>query len=163
MSCILCLGLPAPAWPQSFPRSGLRTLDGAPFLLPDDLAGRVNILVIGFTQKAGGNTRPWVERLEKDFAAADGYAVYPVAVLAGVPALFRPLALGSIRGGIPPEKRSTFLIVENDEQVWRDLAGYRFPDVPCIVVLDRSGSVFLRTAGLFDEARYQEIASVLRR
>lgn len=158
----LMLSLQAATWSDSFPRTTVQTLTGSAFVLPDDLEAAAGILVVGFTQKAGSNTRPWVDRFEGDFTAADGFAVYPVAVIAGVPPLFRSFALGSIRSGIAPEKRQRFLIVDRDESTWRSLAGYRLPDDPYIIVLDRTGSVLARESGLFDERSYQGAAARIR-
>lgn len=158
----LILSLPAAAWADSIPAIAVDTLAGSAFVLPRDLAAATDILVIGFTQKAGSNTRPWSERLQQDFTPARGFAVYPVAVLAGVPLLFRSFALGSVKNGVALTERSRFLVADHDERTWRRVAGDRLPDDPYIVVLDRSGSVLLREAGLFDEQSYEKIAARIR-
>ncbi len=98
----LLLSLPAAAWSEATPRITTHTLEGSPFTLPDDLQAATDILVVGFTQKAGSATRPWIERLERDFTAADGFAVYAAAVIAGVPRLFRSFALNGIRASVSP-------------------------------------------------------------
>ncbi len=153
---------PTTAWPDPLARTEARTLDGCAFVVPDDLAAHVDILVVGFTRKAGSNTNAWTERLRRDFSPSHGYAVYPVAVLAGVPGLFRSFALNAIRESVPPAERGTFLIVDSDENAWRSLAGYRLPDDPYIIVLDRTGRVLARANGLFDEKSYQDVAARIR-
>jgi hypothetical protein len=158
----LALCLRTAAWSDAFPRIAVHTLGGSSFTLPDDLDAPTDILVVGFTQKAGSNTGPWTERLRQDFTLSEGYAVYPVAVLAGVPALFRPFALNSIRAGVLQADRGHFLIVDQDESIWRSQAGYRLPDDPYIIVLDRTGSVLTGARGLFDERSYQEAAARIR-
>ena len=158
----LILFLQVAAWSSAIPRLPVQTLEGSSFAIVDDLEAATDILVVGFTQKAGSNTAPWTERLQRDFTRVDGFAVYTVAVLAGVPRLFRPFALNSIRAGVPPSRRGRFLIVDGDENAWRSLAGYRLPDDPYIVVLDRTGSVLDRESGLFDEKSYQEAAARIR-
>jgi hypothetical protein len=102
----LLLSLQTAAWSESFPRTMVRTLAGSAFTLPDDLDTCISILMVGFTQKGGSNTKPWAEMLEMDFTRAHGFAVYPVAVLAGVPPLFRDFALNSIRSGVTPLERA---------------------------------------------------------
>jgi len=158
----LIVSLRTAAWSEAFPRTTVQTLSGSAFVLPDELDGPVGILVVGFTQKAGSNTKPWIERLRQDFTRADGFAVYPIAVLAGVPPLFRPFALGSIRAGVPTEERGRFLIVDHDESAWRSLAGYQLPDDPYIIVIDKTGAVLAREAGRFDEKTYQDAAAQIR-
>lgn len=137
-------------------------LTGSPFALPEDLPAGISILVIGFTQKAGDNSRPWVGRLRKDFPSAKGFNVYSVAVLAGVPVFFRPLVVNSIRRGVSPSDQAMFLIAESDESAWRTLAGNRLPDDPCIVALDNAGNVLARASGVFSEQRYREAAALIQ-
>ena len=157
MLCFLSAG-----WSDSFPRTNVQTLAGSAFVLPDDLEADTNILVVGFTQKAGPNTKPWTERLKQDFTHTDGFAVYPVAVLAGVSPLFRGFALSSIRSGIAPQDSGHFLIVDRDQSAWRALADYRLPDDPYIIVLDKNGNLLARFKGVFDEKNYQKAAAQIR-
>ena len=152
----------AAAWSDSLPRVTLKTLEGSSFVVPGDLGGGTSILVVGFTRKAGANTRPWVERLRTSFHGDDGFAVYPVAVLAGVPALFRSFALNAIRAGVDPQERGSFLVVEQDETAWRTLAGPGMEDDPFIIVVDKTGSVLAREEGLFDEAKWQDLQARIR-
>ncbi len=156
------VSLAASGWSDPIPHLTVQVLSGSAFTLPDDLPGGVSILVIGFTQKAGDNTKPWADRLRKDFLKADGFTVYSVAVLAGVPAFFRPLAVNSIKGSVSLSDQSTFLIVKSDENAWRTLAGYRTPDDPCVVALDKAGNVLARTSGLFNEETYREAAALIK-
>jgi len=154
--------LPIAVGAEAFPRTTVQNLVGSDVVLPDQLEARINILVVGFTQKAGSNTKPWTERLKKDFTRADGFAVYPVAVLAGVPPIFRGFALGSIRGSVPTADRGGFLIVNDDESAWRSVAGYQLPDDPYIIVIDKTGTVIARAAGLLDEKTYEELSTQIR-
>ncbi len=158
----LLLPLQTAAWPASFPQTSLQTLSGTAFQIPGSLEGRVNILVLGFTRRAGSNTGPWLEALRRDFRSADGFVIYSVAVLAGVPAPFRPVALAITRAGIPAEQRDRFLIVQDDEQTWRSMADYRLPDDPYVIVLDKAGNILYRTGGLFEETAYQKTAEEIR-
>jgi hypothetical protein len=161
-SLVLAILLPTTACSEPLSRTAVQTLSGSAFVLPDDLAAAVDILVVGFTRKAGNNTGPWTERLRRDFKPEDGYAVYPVAVLAGVPGMFRSFALNSMRGSVPKAEQGRFLIVDHDESAWRDLAGYKLPDEPYIIAIDKQGNVLARASGLFDEKSYQDAAARIR-
>lgn len=156
-ACAAALG-----WSDPIPHLSVQVLTGSTLSLPDDLPAGVSILVVGFTQKAGDNTRPWAERLRKDFTRPDGFTVYSVAVLAGVPAFFRPLAVNAIRGSVSPSDRSRFLIADRDEAAWRLLVGYKLPDDPYVVTLDKAGNVLARASGLFSEQGYQEAAALIQ-
>jgi len=155
-SCVVC------SWPQGAFQLTVQTLEGTRFSIPGDLSAAVNILVIGFTRKAGAAARPWTERLERDFPVSRGFAVYPVAVLAGVPALFRAFALAATRSDSAPLERSRTLVALSDEAAWKKLAGFQEPDDPCVVVLDRAGSVLVRAQGTFQEPGYEAASAAIR-
>ena len=162
LAAAILTAVAASAWSDPIPRLAVESLSGSAATLPDDLPAGLTILVIGFTQKAGDNTRPWGERLGKDFTPANGFTVYSVAVLAGVPAFFRPLAVNAIRGSVPQSQQGSFFIVKSDESAWRTLAGYKLPDDPYVVVLDKNGNVLARHAGLFSEEGYRDVAAQIQ-
>ena len=147
-----------PLWSLPIPRLELTSLENKRFVLPVDAQASVNVLVIGFTQKAGENNKPWIDRLGRDFPPTPRCATYSVAILTGVPALFRSLALSGMRNAIPTERRSMFLSTFTDEKVWKSLVGYQEANDPYLVLLDASGQVLLQVHGLFTEARYQQVA-----
>ena len=158
----LMLFLPAAAWCDAIPRLTVQTLEGVSFTLPNDLEAAVDILVVGFTQKAGSNTRPWTERLRAGFHQGGWICRLPRGgPCRGARAFSRIRAQLDSRGR-SPEERGRFLIVDQDESDWRALAGYRLPDDPYIIVLDRTGNVLDRETGLFDEKSYQDVAAKIR-
>jgi hypothetical protein len=162
LGLVACLLFAQASLSEAVPRIGAQTLSGDSLSIPNDLRGRVNILIIGFTQRAGSNNVPWTDRFERDFAADTGCAVYQVAVLASVPALFRNLVINSIRKGVPIDRRARRLITFQDEKFWQNLVGYARPDDPYLLVLDGTGQIVGRTSGLFDEKAFEQLAIAVR-
>jgi hypothetical protein len=160
LTLMLCLH--SAGWSDSFPRTRVQIITGSAFTFPDNLDAPTAILAVGFTQKAGANTKPWAQRLERGFTRADGFSVYPEALHAGVSPLFRGFALSSIRSGVTSQQSDRFLIVDHDESTWRTLAGYRMQGEPHIIVVDRAGTVLVRGRGQFDEKNYQDAAARIR-
>ena len=72
------------------------------------------------------------------------------------------MALDATRGSVPPEERRGFLVVDHDEDTWRTRTGYRLPDDPYVVVLDRAGTVLVRDRGLLNEDAYTDVAARIR-
>jgi hypothetical protein len=72
-------------------------------VLPDALKGKPTILVITFTRAAQDQARAWTENLKQKSL---GVATYQVLELEDVPRLMRGFVRGSIRRGIPKERRT---------------------------------------------------------
>ena len=149
-------------WSGTIPRLGLQTLNGDSFFIPDDLQGRVNVLIIGFSQRAGSNNKPWIDRFERDFASDKSCAIYPVAILTGVPALFRNFAVASIRKGVPADGRARFLTTFQSEKTWQSLVCYIRPDDPYLLVIGSTGNIVGHASGAFEEKAYEEMATAIR-
>jgi hypothetical protein len=153
-----CLG-----WGAAIPHLDLERIDGAAFSLPEDLKAKANVLVIGFTRRAGANNEAWFERFAREFRAEPGFAAYGVAVLAGVPPLFRRFALDGVKKALTDENRGNFLVAFHDEARWKGLVGYESPDDPYILVLDGRGNELSRYRGPFSEAAYTGIEKEILR
>ena len=164
-STLAALFVAASAQAGALPSLALQGLDGAGFSMPGDLRGDENAVVIGFTRKAGDGSKPWLDRLERDYGANPRFAAYSVAVLASVPPLFRPLALAGIRGSAaaagPANKNILFTFSDGPE--WKSLVGSGSADDPYVLIVDRRGIVAAAAKGPFTEAAYAELSDSLRR
>lgn len=156
ISSIVLLGASF-GWTATIPHLDVKRMDGTGFALPGDLRAKVNVLVIGFTRKAGTSNKAWIDRFEQGFRDEPAVAVFGVAVLASVPPLFRRLALDGVKKSVPDTKRGDFLVTFSDEEKWKELVGYEPPDNPYILVLDGRGNELARYHGLFGETAYSKI------
>jgi len=162
LAILLTAFLTPVAWAEPVPHLVLSSLKHQPFVLPDDVRGVVSVLFVGFSQKAGSNAKGWTDRVEKDFPSTPGLRSYTVAVLAGVPTLFRSMVVGFIENGTPANRRGTFLVTFSDETAWKTLAGFQAPDDPYVLVLGPDSAIALKVHGLFDESLYQMITERVR-
>lgn len=137
----------------------LQHLDGRPFLLPADAIGSVTVLVIGFTRKAGTNSGPWAARLESQFGGNPSCAIHSVAILAGVPALFRGFAYAAVERSVSPSERPNFLLTYDNDAEWKRLVGFSEPNSPYVVVIDRHGNITLGLQGSMSDSRYSLVAA----
>lgn len=156
ISTIILLGASL-GWAAAIPHLEVKRLDGIGFALPEGLRAKVNVLVIGFTRKAGSSNKAWIDRFEQGFRGKPDVAVFSVAVLASVPPLFRQLALNGIEKSVPDVKRGDFLVTFSDEARWKELVEYEAPDDPYILVLDGHGNELAKCHGLFSEMTYAKI------
>lgn len=130
----------------------VHSLAGRRLVLPADL-GRPALLIVGFTRESSRQTRPWAERARGDSGLA-GIAIEQVAVIAGIPRLFRGLAESQIRSAIPAALHQTFLLADEDQNGWRRLTANADEEAAAVVLIDANGRVVWRAAGALTPASY---------
>ncbi len=149
------------AWAAPLPSLTLTRLDGRSITLPQS-GEALTVLVVGFSRRAGGLVDAWADRFDRDFGADPSVAIYRVAVLSGVPALFRHLVLGSIKSSVPSEYRSRFLTTFRDGRAWKLIVGFHERDEPYVLLVDRRGRVAATISQAFDRRRYDVLAAAAR-
>lgn len=143
------------------PSLRVTSLDGRSLVLPNP-AAEVTVLVVGFSRKAGDGVKPWADRFERDFETEPRLVCYSVAVLSGVPPVIRPLVLGSIKNGTDSKDRSRLFTTFQDEEAWKAVVGFRLPDDPYVVIVDREGRIGATLRGSFDASLYEAAANHVR-
>lgn len=159
VAALLLVLMPQAARAAVVPHLELQHLDGTPFLLPADAIGSVTVLVVGFTQAAGTKSGPWVTRLESQFGANPSCTIHSVAILAGVPALFRGFVHAAVERNVSPSERATFLLTYHNDAEWKMLVGFSEPNNPYVVVIDRQGGIALALHGSMSDPRYGQVAA----
>jgi ATP10 protein len=147
---MLTAGLTLPLWlivagapiGSMLPRTEGETASEKPIVLPDAAAGRVAVLIVGFSKKSSDVTERWESRVFQDYGAGGGQvATFRVAVLESVPRLLRGFIRGRIEKNIPKEKRDSFVLLFHGEAEWKALVHFANPDDAYLVVLDVNGSI----------------------
>jgi len=162
------LFLPASSLAQNFPqmpRTEGESLAGHAVVLPDDTAGKVAVLIFGFTKASKLQTGAWADKLQSDFSARADFQLYQLPVLEDVPRILRSMIISGIRKGVPENRRDHFVPMLQGEEVTKKLAHYKEPDDAYLVVLDRAGGIALQIHGATNDATYgaakSEIDSLL--
>jgi hypothetical protein len=149
------------AFAQQLPRLQEENLVDQTVVLPDAAAGKVAVLVLGFSQASKNPTSVWAKRIWVDHGETTGFALYQLAVLEAVPRMFRSMIISSIRKGIPEDQRPNFLPVVHNEAELQKLVGFKEADDAYIIVLDRSGKVAYQTHSASVDPAYVEFRSAL--
>lgn len=138
---------------ESLPSLECESLAHQKVTLPAAAAGRVALLVIGFTRGSREAAAEWARRLRRDLGLdrADrvdrSMALFQLAVLEDVPSLLRGMVAAGIRRTLPKEEHDRFLLVLRGEAELKRLVSFAAPDDAYLVLLDRSGGVRLRKHG----------------
>jgi hypothetical protein len=125
---------------QALPSTAGQTLSGKRIVLADATHGQAVILVAGFSRKGGDGCGAWVDAVEKDPAMA-GTAVYQIAMLEGAPSLLRGMIVGGIRKGLLPAKQDRFVVLTEDEKLWRNFFAVTVDSEPYVALIDATGRV----------------------
>ena len=127
----------------------VKTLDGdAATVALDPATGA--ILVLGFSRESNPQASDWFRELRQ---AAPDVPVYNMLVLAAAPRLVRGVIRRSIRGAVPEEDRSSFYVIERDEEFWRTLATVEDDGIAYVLRVDPSGRLCARHAGPVSDAK----------
>jgi hypothetical protein len=131
---------------QAMPQTAGETLSGHTVTLAQAVRGQRVVLVAGFSRAGGSGTGAWVKAVKAD-PALKGVEVWQVALLAGVPGIFRAAIRNGMKKGMPEEQQSRFVVLAQDEAAWRSYYGVTEDDVPYVMLLDAAGRVLWRGHG----------------
>jgi hypothetical protein len=142
---------------QQFPRLQEENLAGQQVVLPDAAAGKVAILVFGFTKASQNTTGAWMKRLQPDYGKSTDVVLYQLPVLEEAPRILHGLIVSGMKKGVAENLRTNFIPVMHNEAELKKLVGYRETDDAYVVVLDRDGKVAYQAHGGTDAAGYADL------
>ena len=160
---LLLLATAALALAQSPPIGGEppklhgQTLDDKAIVLPDAAAGKVTLLLVSLSRKAGERTAPWREHFAADFASDPHATYYVAALLQDAPSFLRGMIRSSIRNGTPAAAQSRVLSSVTDEAAWKQYLEIKDDSLPAVLLLDQGGHVRWSYNGVFDPDRYRDL------
>lgn len=137
---ILALTLTAAAAAQSLPSTPGETLSGHRIVLAQMAQDHPTIVVAAFSHKGGERSGHWMQAMKKDPALA-GVPVYQIVMLGSVPTLFRGALKDMIRKNIDPADQDRFVVLTQDENLWRAYFHVSVNEDPYVVLLDAHGQV----------------------
>jgi hypothetical protein len=133
--------------PQVIPHTEAETLSGKKIVLPEAAAGHPAIFIVGFSHAGGGSCARWDEQLRRDLASDSNLRIYNVAELEDAPKMVRGLIRHGMRGGVPRNEQDSFVLLYQDEDVWKKLADFSDTNDAYILLVDAADNVRWRTHG----------------
>jgi hypothetical protein len=127
-----------PSGGQALPNTAGETLSGKSIVLADAVRGHAAVLVVGFSKEAGDGSGGWAKALHAD-RALDGIAVYQVAIIERAPGLVRGMIKAGMRKGIAPADQDSFVVLVQDEKLWRSYFNVTAEKDPYVALLDAAG------------------------
>lgn len=139
---ILFLAATCP-WVQAqpgLPATSGETLSGSRIVLADAVRGHAVILLAGFSREGGEACGAWVKAIHSDTALA-GVTLYQVSMLAAAPSPFRGMIKNGMRKGLSLHEQESFVVLTQDEKLWRSYFGVSTDKDPYVVLMDAKGQV----------------------
>jgi hypothetical protein len=165
VGCLILLGTSMAQGVLQMPRIEGENFAGLKVVLPDAAAGKVAVLVFGFTKASKIPTSAWASKLQADLGARPDFELYQLPVLEDVPRLFRGMVISGIKKGVPENKRDHFVPLLQKERELKKFVQYHEPDDAYLAVLNRAGETVKMSHGAPSDANYarlrREIESVL--
>jgi hypothetical protein len=125
---------------QAMPATTGETLSGKRIVLAEALRGHAAVVIAGFSKEAGDGSGAWAKEVRGD-AALTGFQVYQVAELEGAPGFVRGMIKSSMRKGVAAAEQDNFVVLTQDDKLWRVYFGVATDKDPYVVMLDASGNV----------------------
>lgn len=161
---LCCLAFLSSSFAQSvpqLPKTEGESLAGNKVVLPDAAAGKVAVLIFGFTRASKDQTKAWASRLQADFGTRPDFAFYQLPVLEDVPRLIRGMVISGIKKGVAENQRDHFVPILQGQAELKKFVQYSAADDSYLVVLGRAGNVADQSHGAPDDANYARFRGAL--
>ena len=134
------------AYTQALPITAGETLTGKRIVLAEAVHTHATIILAGFSREGGTRCGEWVKALRAD-SALSNVDVYQVAMIAGAPALIRGMIKSGMKKGVPPAQQDHFVVLTQDEKLWRSYFEVSADQDPYVALIDATGKVLWRGHG----------------
>lgn len=138
-------------------------LTGRNAVLPEDAAGRMALLMLGFTYDSRFQVEAWAKRFRQDFGTEPRVTFFEIPVIGGLAKLGKWFIDGGMRSGTPPGDRENVITVYSGSEVWKRRVGFQDPKNTYLILIDGGGKVIWNYAGSLDEAPYGALSSEVSR
>jgi hypothetical protein len=143
---LLSAGSALPLLAQAkLPPTEAKSLSGKEVKVP--APDRLTLLVAGFTKASSAADGAWWKKAAPICKQNPGLACYQVAVLEDAPRFVRPMIVGSMRHGTPPEQQDNFLTSFENEKAWKQALSYSVADNAYLALVDSSGTILWQQTG----------------
>jgi hypothetical protein len=138
-------------------------LTGRTAVLPEASAGRVTLLMVGFTYASREPVEAWGAWYRATFGSRSDMTFFEVPMIGGLAKLGRWFINRGMRGGTPEGLHENVITVYNDSGDWKERLSYspEHENAAYLVVLDGEGIVRWLYRGPFEPALAEDLRHVL--
>ena len=148
---------------ELLPRLRGEFLTGRPADLPQAAAGKVALLLLGFTYDSRFAVEAWAKKFREQFETDLRVTFYEIPVIGGVARLGKWFIDGGMRRGTPKADQEHVITVYGGTEPWKQRVGFRDPNAAYLILIDPRGKVAWRYAGGFGEGPFRALSSEVLR
>lgn len=144
------------------PKTQVTALDGHTVSLPAQLPGHATVLILGFGRHSQDATTAWEKPVRTQLSHPPQISFFDMAMIAEVPHFARGFALRLIRKDVPDVLKPNFLLLTDNEDAWKRVAGYS-PDqseAAYVLVVDGTGTVCWSTHEAYTPVGFVQLTRV---
>lgn len=146
----------------TFPKLTASNLQKKTLSLPDDFAGERNLLLIAFQRKQQENVDTWLREMKR-FESSPDFHYYELPTISKLNPITRWFINRGMRSGIPdPEARARTITLYLDKAEFKKALNLPDENQIYAILVDRTGKVYWRSEGDFDEAKAASLQRALR-
>ena len=157
LCCLILLTTSRAQVVPQMPKIEGESFAGNKVVLPDAAAGKVAVLIFGFTKASKVATSTWAKRVSSDFGARPDIQLYQLPVLEDVPRLVRGMVFSGIKKGVSENQRDHFVPILQSEAELKKFFHYNEPDDAYLAALGRTGNIIERIHGTPSETNYPQL------
>ena len=145
-----------------FPRSAGMDLNGRALALPQDFAGRVNLLFVAFEMRQQEVVDTWTSFTQKMRAAHPGLAAYELPTIGRAWGLVRGFIDGGMRSGIPDtEVRASTVTLYLKVPSFVRALGITSTKTITVLLVTRKGEILARGTGPYSSETAAPLAAAV--
>lgn len=138
-----------------FPELKAETLSGIDMKYPDDVKGKVTLILMAFKRETQRKTDSWLEPFSKTFENDTTVQFFEIPMLAGAWKLMSPFIDGGMRSGIPKQKHGNVTTFYGDVNKYCKLLSIEDKSDGYVLLLDQNGVIQWRSSGFATEEKLQ--------
>ena len=147
-----------------FPTLKAENLNGVMVNMPSEFEGEVNLLLIAFLQKQQADVDTWLKPLPSIAKAHPKMRYYELPTIKGMNRMVRWFINNGMRGGISDkDQRARTITLYIDKEPFKKSLGLGSEDQIYAVLIDKSGKVIWKEAGLYSDIKGKSLKAALQR
>ncbi|MCI0496561.1 mitochondrial ATPase complex subunit ATP10 [candidate division KSB1 bacterium] len=140
-----------------FPELKAETLSGIEIKYPDDIKGKITLILMAFKRETQRKIDSWLEPFSKAFESDTSVQFFEIPMLAGAWKLMSPIIDGGMRSGIPKGKHGNVTTFYGNVNKYCELLGIEDKSDGYVFLLDQNGVIQWRSSSFATEENLREL------
>jgi hypothetical protein len=147
---------------QQIPATHAKTIDGSSVSFPDAASGKPLLFLVGFSHQSGTPCQAWDKRLSPLYLNDSRILYYQAADFQGVPSFVLKMILHGMKKEIPANEHSRFVLLQENEDQWKNVAKFSAPNEPYILLAEPAGRVVWQTHGAMTDEQFSALQAAIK-